>query len=62
MQAVKYIKKNGQISNRIYQEINNTTKRTASRDLTEMVFLGVVKKTGTTGKGTLYALRGHKFE
>ena len=58
--AVKYIKQQGQISNQIYQKINNTTKRTASRDLTKMVALGVLRKTGITGKGTLYILRGHK--
>ena len=58
--AVKYVKEKGKISNQIYQEINNTTKRTASRDLTALVSLGVFKKTGVTGKGTLYMLRGHK--
>jgi len=54
LKAVKYVKEQGQVSNQIYQEINNTTKRTASRDLTNLVSLGV------TGKGTLYGLRGHK--
>jgi len=54
------VKEQGQVSNRIYQEINNTTKRTASRDLTNLVSLGIFKKTGVTGKGTLYGLRGHK--
>ena len=58
--AVKYIKQQGQISNQIYQKINNTTKRTASRDLTGLVAFGVLQKTGVTGKGTLYVLRGHK--
>lgn len=58
--AVKYVKKHGQISNQIYQEINNITKRTASRDLTNLVSLGVFKKTGVTGKGTIYGLWGHK--
>lgn len=60
LKAVKHVKETGQISNHIYQEINNTTKRTASRDLTALVSLGVFKKTGVTGKGTLYVLRGHK--
>ncbi len=60
LQAVKYVKETGQISNQIYQEITETTKRTASRDLANLVSLGVFKKTGVTGKGTLYVLRGHK--
>jgi len=60
LKAVKYVKEKGQISNQIYQEINNTTKRTASRDLTVLVSSSVFKKTGVTGKGTLYTLGGHK--
>jgi ATP-dependent DNA helicase RecG len=58
--AVKYIKERGPISNRAYQEINKTTKRTASRDLTSLVSKGIFKKIGITGKGTAYILRGHK--
>ena len=60
LKAVKFIKEEGQISNQIYQQINKTTKRTASRDLAALVSKGVLKKTGVTGKGTLYCLRGHK--
>ena len=60
LKAVKYVKEKGKISNQIYQEINSTTKRTASRDLTGLVSLNVFKKTGVTGKGTIYVLRGHK--
>ncbi len=58
--AIKYIKEKGRISNQIYQEINKVIKRTASRDLSGLVSLGVFKKTGITGKGTFYVLRGHK--
>ena len=58
--AVKYIKEHGRISNHIYQELNKTTKRTSSRDLSDLVSQGVLRKSGVTGKGTLYELRGHK--
>ena len=58
--AVKYVKENGQINNQIYQTINKLTKRTASRDLSVLVKLEVFSKTGITGKGTFYVLRGHK--
>ncbi len=61
-QAIKYVKEHGQISNQIYWEINNTTKRSASRDLTGILSLSIFKKTGVTGKGTLYGLRGHKWD
>ena len=60
LQAVKYVKEKGQISNQIYQEINKVIKRTASRDLSSLVTLGIFNKIGITGKGTFYALRGHK--
>jgi len=58
--AVKYVKEKGQISNQIYQDIANVIKRTASRDLLALVKLGIFSKTGVTGKGTFYVLRGHK--
>jgi ATP-dependent DNA helicase RecG len=57
IKAVMYVKEKGSISNQIYTEINNTTKRTASRDLTLLVSKGIFKKEGVTGKGTLYFLR-----
>jgi len=60
LQAVKYVKEKSQISNQIYQEINKVTKRTTSRDLARLVSLGIFRKIGITGKGTLYVLRGHK--
>lgn len=60
LRAVKYVKEKGRINNQVYQKINKSTKRTASRDLLSLVNLGVFKKTGSTGKGTFYRLRGHK--
>ena len=58
IKAVKYVKAKGAITNQIFQDINNTTKRTASRDLSTLVTIGVFEKTGVTGKGTQYALKG----
>lgn len=60
LKAVLHIKDNGSISNNEYQEITGTTKRTASRDLTELLQWNLLSKTGNTGKGTVYTLRGHK--
>ncbi|MEI8011489.1 MAG: DUF4062 domain-containing protein [Candidatus Omnitrophota bacterium] len=57
MKAVKYVKEHGQISNQVYQNLNKTTKRTASRDLADLVSHGVFQKSGVTGKGTLYELK-----
>ncbi len=55
--AVKYLKENGKISNDKYKELCSTTKRTASRDLADLLKKGVLEKIGTTGKGTLYIVR-----
>ena len=53
--AVKYVVEKGKITNKEYQKINNISKATASRDLSELcethkIFL----KTGSTGAGTEY--------
>ncbi|MDD2466755.1 MAG: hypothetical protein PHI97_22380 [Desulfobulbus sp.] len=54
--AVRYLKINQMITNTIYQSEFSTSKRTASRDLDEMISLGVIEKIGTTGKGVYYRL------
>jgi len=56
------------ITNKKYQEINKTTKKTATRDLQELVGADILIKNGRTGKGVYYSLnptykgdiRGHK--
>jgi ATP-dependent DNA helicase RecG len=58
MKAVFYVKEKGKITNTEYQEISNTIKRTASRDLAELVSLKIFEQIGTTGKGTEYFLSG----
>ncbi|TYB83677.1 MAG: transcriptional regulator [Kosmotoga sp.] len=59
IKAVMYVKERGRITNREYQEINKTTKKTATRDLTGLVHLDIFEKIGTTGKGTSYILKRH---
>jgi ATP-dependent DNA helicase RecG len=54
--AVTRVKIVGRISNLDYQEIAETTKKTASRDLDDLVIKGVFAKIGTTGRGTHYVL------
>jgi len=60
IKAVMYVKEKGKITNKEYQEISIVTKKTASRDLAELVSIGLFKKQGTTGKGTFYVLDRHK--
>ncbi|MBW6517328.1 MAG: helix-turn-helix domain-containing protein [ANME-2 cluster archaeon] len=60
IKAVMYVKEKGQITNKEYQEICNTSNRTASRDLVNLVSAGLLEQIGITGKGTVYILRRHK--
>jgi ATP-dependent DNA helicase RecG len=54
--AVAWIKKHRRITNTDYQELASVAKRTAHRDLFEMLEKGIVDKLGTTGKGVAYRL------
>lgn len=54
--AVNLGRTKGRISNSEFQEAFNVAKRTAHRDLAELVEKGVFAKVGTTGKGTFYVL------
>ena len=49
----KYIHENDSITSSKYAEINNIAKRTARKDLSQMVEKGVIKKVGE-GKNTRY--------
>ena len=57
IKALLYAKEHGKISNAQYQELVNVSKRTASRDLQDLVEKRFIQKSGTTGKGTNYTLR-----
>ena len=54
--ALRYLIEHQRIDNSIYQEICNTTKRTATRDLTTLYNLGLIKKHGEK-KATYYTLK-----
>ena len=63
--SVSYVRQEGRISNTIYQTLTGVAKRTAHRDLTELVEKGVFRRVGKTGKGTFYefmkgAIKGPK--
>lgn len=55
-QAIRYVKENGRITNSEYQTLLRVAKRTAHRDLTNLIGKGVLKKVGITGSGTYYEL------
>jgi ATP-dependent DNA helicase RecG len=56
--AIDYMRQHGNISNKIYQEINNVSKPTATRDLKKLVLLEIIKKTGTSGENIKYSIVG----
>jgi ATP-dependent DNA helicase RecG len=56
LKAVFYVKEKGKITNKEYQEICDTSERTASRDLANLVDTNIFTQVGTTGKGTAYVL------
>lgn len=55
VKAVLYLKEKGRITNKDYQEINNTTDRTALRDLETLIELNIIKRIGEK-KGAYYEL------
>ena len=57
IKAVMYVKVNGKIANKKYQEICDTSERTATRELKHLVSSGVLEQIGSTGKGTSYILK-----
>lgn len=55
--AVMFTKDKGRITNIQYQELNQTSKRTATNDLQDLTKKGILLKIGATGKGTFYVLQ-----
>ena len=55
VKAVLYVKEKGKITNKEYQEINNTTDRTALRDLETLIQLNIIQRIGEK-KGAYYEL------
>lgn len=57
VKAVEYVKKKGRITNKIFQELNNVSKKTATRDLSKLVNLNIFKSSGISGAGAYYELQ-----
>jgi ATP-dependent DNA helicase RecG len=57
LKAVSYIKEKGEITNAIYQEINNIDKTSATEDIQSLVQLGIIIRKGNIGRGTKYVLK-----
>ena len=60
IKAVIYVKQRGKITNKEYRRVCNTSERTATRDLSELVSIRIFEQKGITGRGTEYILRRQK--
>jgi len=56
IQAMKYVKENGKITNSEYQTNYKVARNTATRDLTELVEKGLLKSSESKGAGSFYEL------
>lgn len=56
VKTLMYVKEHGRITNKEYQELTGMSKPTATMDLKSMVKNNILKKIGTTGRGTEYIL------
>jgi len=54
--AIDFVRVNARIGNAEYQRLAGVTKKTASRDLDDLVSKGILERSGTTGRGTHYVL------
>lgn len=52
-----YTKEKGSIVSSAYQRINNTTSKTATRDLVDLVAKGILENKGGATRGAIYVLK-----
>jgi ATP-dependent DNA helicase RecG len=57
IKAVLYVKENRKITNKEYQEINQTSERTASREISELIKMNLLEQAGSFGAGSFYKLK-----
>ncbi|WP_324669611.1 Fic family protein [Geochorda subterranea] len=57
IRAVLYAKEKGAITNREYRELVGVKERTATEDLARLVTMGILQKSGITGRGMRYVIR-----
>jgi len=56
IKAVMYVKENGKITNKEYQEINDCSRNTATNDLRDLIKKHILKESGKKGAGSYYAI------
>ena len=56
IKAVIYLKEKGRINNSDYQNLNNVSRETATRDLKELIGKQLIKPSGQKGAGAFYTI------
>ncbi len=56
LNAIRFIKEKGKITNKDYQRINNCSRNTATNDFNQLIEKGVIKASGLKGAGAYYEL------
>jgi len=56
IKTITFLKENGRITNKEYQILNDTSERTATRDLSDLVKKNILKNSGTKGAGSYFTL------
>ncbi|GHV67623.1 ATP-dependent DNA helicase [Bacteroidia bacterium] len=59
VKAVDYVKEKGKITNKEYQEINEISERTASREISELIKASILEQAGSFGAGSFFQLKCH---
>jgi ATP-dependent DNA helicase RecG len=57
IKAVLFVKEKGRITNKEYQVLNNTSERTALRDLNGLIVYNILKNSEIKGAGSFYFLK-----
>lgn len=57
LKVIAQLKKNRSISNSEYQKITDVSRRTATRELQELVEKGILILEGTSGRGIIYKMK-----
>lgn len=56
VRAVQYVKENGRITNKEYQDLFDVSRATATRDLSELILNKVLKSSEIKGSGSYYEI------
>jgi len=57
IKAVLYVKEKGKITNSEYQQVNDISERTASREIFKLVKADILEQAGSFGAGSFYKIK-----